>query len=216
MHFADRQDAGQRLAAILERYRQEAPVVLALPRGGVAIGEKISKALGCPLDIVLVRKIGAPGQPELAVGAVVGGEDPQIVVNDDVMAMLDLPAGFVERAAMAELKEIARRRRLYLGNRPPIALENRTAIVVDDGLATGATARAALRAVRRRHPRHMVLAVPVAPPDAVAMLAPECDAIECLQQRAGFGAIGAFYTDFHQMTDEEVIALLKGAAARQR
>lgn len=215
MRFADRQEAGQRLAALLERYRQEAPVVLALPRGGVAIGEKISEALSCPLDIVLVRKIGAPGQPELAVGAVVNGENPQIVVNDDVVAALALPTGYVEQTAQQELKEIARRRKLYLGRHAPIALEDKTAIVVDDGLATGATAKAALRAVRNRHPRRLVLAVPVAPPDTLAALAPECDAIECLQQYGGFGAIGFFYADFHQMSDEEVIALLERAAARR-
>src|SRR5262249_9740139 len=154
------------------------PVVLALPRGGVAVGDEIARALECPLDLVLVRKIGAPHQAELAVGAVVNGDNPQTVINDDVMAAVDLPSDYVARAGQDELAEIARRRVLYLGTRPHAALEDKTAIVVDDGLATGATAKVALRAVRRRRPRRLVLAVPVGPPETVAVLAAECDEIE--------------------------------------
>jgi putative phosphoribosyl transferase len=212
MRFIDRQDAGRQLAAALEKFRRQDPVVLALPRGGVAVGCEIARALGCGLDLVLVRKIGAPSQPELAVGAVVDGEHPEIVVNEDVAAALDLPADYVERTAKRELAEIARRRRLYLKDRPHPGLKGKTAILVDDGIATGATARAALHAVRRQKPARLVLAVPVAPPETVADLARDCDEVVALTQPEGFGAIGYFYADFHQMDDREVIALLDRAA----
>ena len=213
MPFANRQDAGRRLASALQRFRDESPVVLALPRGGVPIGYEIAVALGCPLDILLVRKLGAPNQPELAAGAVVDGERPEIVINEDVASALDLTAEFFERAARRELAEIARRRRLYLPGRAHPALAGKTVILADDGIATGATARAALRAVRRQKPARLVLAVPVAPPETVAELAPECDEIVCLAQPMDFGAIGFYYGDFHQMDDAEVIALLERAAA---
>ncbi len=213
MRFANRQDAGRRLASALERFRDKSPVVLALPRGGVPIGYEIAVALGCPLDIVLVRKLGAPNQPELAAGAVVDGERPEIVINEDVASVLDLTAEFFERAARRELTEIARRRGLYLPGRAHPALAGKTVILADDGIATGATARAALRAVRRQKPAKLVLAVPVAPPETVAELAPECDEVVCLAQPMDFGAIGFYYADFHQMDDAEVIALLERAAA---
>lgn len=213
MAFANRQDAGRRLASALERFRDKSPVVLALPRGGVPIGYEIAAALGCPLDIVLVRKLGAPYQPELAAGAVVDGERPEIVINEDVASALDLSADFFERAARRELAEIARRRRLYLPGRTHPMLAGKTVILADDGIATGATARAALRAVRRQKPARLVLAVPVAPPETIAELAPECDEVVCLAQPLDFGAIGFYYADFHQMDDAEVVALLERAAA---
>jgi putative phosphoribosyl transferase len=213
MYFTNRQDAGHRLAEALERFRNDKPIVLALPRGGVPIGYEIARALGCPLDLVLVRKLGAPYQPELAVGAVVDGEHPEIVVNEDVASALSLPSTYIEKAAQRELAEIARRRALYLKDRPHPDLAGKTAILVDDGIATGATARAALRAARRQKPAKLVLAVPVAPPETVAELASECDEVVCLAQPEGFGAIGFFYADFHQVSDEEVIELLNRAAA---
>jgi putative phosphoribosyl transferase len=216
MQFTDRGDAGRRLAAVLERFRQQNPVVLALPRGGVPVGYEIAAALGCALDLVLVRKIGAPWQPELAVGAVVDGEHPEIVVNEDVASALDLPPDFVEQAARRELTEIARRRQLYLKDRPHPGIAGKTAILVDDGIATGATARAALRAARRQKPARLVLAVPVAPPETVAELARECDEVVCLAQPEGFGAIGYFYADFHQMSDDEVVDLLDRATRQER
>jgi putative phosphoribosyl transferase len=212
--YRDRLDAGRALAKALRHYANHADViVLALPRGGVPIGYEIARALRCPLDLVLVRKLGAPYQPELAVGAVVDGEPPEIVVNEDVASALDLPKAFIKRAADRELVEIARRRQLYLKDRPHPALGGKTAILVDDGIATGATARAALRAARRQKPARLVLAVPVAPPETVRELAAECDEVICLEQPLGFGAIGFFYADFRQVTDEEVIALLDRAAA---
>jgi len=213
MYFTNREDAGRRLAEALDRFRKDKPIVLALPRGGVPIGYEIARALHCPLDLVLVRKLGAPYQPELAVGAVVDGDHPEIVVNEDVAAALGLPETFIKKAADRELAEIARRRQLYLKDRPHPALGGRTAILVDDGIATGATARAALRAARRQKPAKLVLAVPVAPPETVRELAAECDEVICLDQPEGFGAIGFFYADFRQVTDEEVIALLDRAAA---
>jgi len=214
MILADRQDAGRRLARELRRFRDSDPVVLALPRGGVPVGFEIAQALGAPLDLVLVRKIGAPFQPELAVAAVVDGETPETVENEDVMAELSLTEDYVREEAARQLLEIERRRKLYLEGRQPVPVEGRTAIVVDDGIATGATMRAALRAVRRRKPARLVLAVPVAPPDTLEELRREVDEVVCLATPAFFGAIGAFYEDFRQLEDDEVRELLARAAPR--
>lgn len=211
--FRDRTDAGRRLAAALAHLRGEDPVVLALPRGGVPVGFEIARALGAPLDLVLVRKIGAPFQPELAVGAVANGGAPELVVNEDVAGPLGLERAWIEAQAARQLEEIERRRALYLEGRAPVPLEGRTAIVVDDGVATGATTRAALRAVRRRAPRRLVLAVPVAAPEAAAMLRAEVDELVCLEMPAPLGAIGAAYLDFRQVEDDEVRDLLARAAS---
>ncbi len=207
--FANRQEAGAQLAAVLTAFKDRDPVVLALPRGGVVVGFAVAQALNAPLDIVLVRKIGAPWQPELAVGAVVDGEPPDLVVNDDIVRLAGVGPDYVEREAAHQLQEIERRRALYGGTRQ--AVTGRTALVVDDGIATGATVRAALRALRRRSPAHLVLAVPVAPPDTVALLKAEVDDVVCLATPVHFGAIGYFYDDFTQVEDAEVIALLDRA-----
>jgi len=207
--FRDRRDAGRQLAARLASFRGSDPVVLALPRGGVPVAAEIARAIGGALDIVLVRKIGVPFQPELALGAVVDGGDPELLVDDQLMAMLAIPQRYVEEQRERQLKEIERRRRLYLEGRPPTAVAGRTAIVVDDGIATGCTMRAALRATRRRKPARLVLAVPVAPPETIAALAAEVDEIVCLSTPEYFGAIGQFYADFRQLEDAEVIALLR-------
>src|SRR6266849_4024839 len=148
--FRDRDDAGRQLAARLTSFRGSDPVVLALPRGGVPIGAEIARALDAPLDVVLVRKIGVPFQPELALGAIVGGEEPELVIDAELMAMLAIPDDYVQQQRQRQLKEIERRRQLYLEGRPPVPVIGRTAIVVDDGIATGSTMRAALRAIRRR------------------------------------------------------------------
>ncbi len=214
MILSNRQDAGRRLARELLRFRGSDVVVLALPRGGVPVGFEIAQALDAPLDLVLVRKIGAPFQRELAVAAVVDGETPETVTNEDVLAELSLTPDYVREEAAHELREIERRRRLYLEGRPPLPVEGRTAIVVDDGIATGATMRAALRAVRRRRPARLVLAVPVAPPDTIEELRGEVDEVVCLATPAFFGAIGAFYDDFRQLEDDEVRELLARAARR--
>jgi putative phosphoribosyl transferase len=211
--FTDRSDAGRRLAAALGHLKGLDPVVLALPRGGVPVGYEIASSLGCPLDVVLVRKIGAPGQPELALGALVDGTPPEMVLNEEVAATLPgIETHLVAERARQE-EELARRRRLYLGDRPRAKVAGRTAIVVDDGLATGATMRAALIGVRRQGPRRLVLAVPVAPPETLARLEGEVDEVVCLAAPRHFFAIGVFYDDFHQVPDAEVVALLEAARA---
>ena len=216
MLFRDRNDAGRQLAARLASFRGSDPVVLALPRGGVPIGAEIARTLDAPLDVVLVRKIGVPFQPELALGAIVDGEAPELLIDDQLMTVLAIPERYVEQQRERQLKEIERRRRLYLEGRPPAAVAGRTAIVVDDGIATGYTMRAALRAIRRRAPRRLVLAVPVAPAETIAALAAEVDEIICLSTPDPFGAIGQFYADFRQIDDAEVVALLRDRTAPPR
>lgn len=210
--FKDRVEAGCQLAQRLLRFKEERPLVLTLPRGGVVVGFEIAQRLAAPLDVVLVRKIGAPMQPELAIGAVADGEHPEMVVNRDIVQMLDVPESYLTEARDRQLEEIDRRRALYVGDRRRPDIEGKTAIVVDDGIATGATARAALLAVRRARPKRLILAVPVAPPDTIEELRRDVDEIECLDTPADFFAIGAHYRDFQQVTDEEVTAILAEAA----
>jgi putative phosphoribosyl transferase len=212
MMLKDRTQAGTQLAAELLRFKERDPVVLALPRGGVPVGFEVAKALEAPLDLILVRKIGAPFQPELAVAAVVDGEKMELVINEDVLEALALSEDDVREQAKREVGEIERRRRLYLGGRERVRVRGRTALVVDDGIATGATMRAALRAVRRREPSHLVLAVPVAPPETVDLLRREVDEVVCLAMPSPFGAIGNFYVDFRQVSDDEVRDLLDRSA----
>jgi predicted phosphoribosyltransferase len=208
MPFSDRTDAGQQLAKALARYRQDKPVVLALPRGGVPVAAEIATALGAPLDLVLVRKIGVPYQPELAAGAVVDGGSPVVVRNEDIIRLAGVSEADFAAIRDRELAEIERRRKLYRGDRAHPALKDRTVIVVDDGIATGATTRAALRAIRTRKPRKLVLAVPVAPTSTLAELRDEADDIVCLEDHENFGAIGLFYADFSQVADAVVTDLL--------
>jgi putative phosphoribosyl transferase len=212
MKFADRQAAGRLLATKLAHLKDRQPVVLALPRGGVAVGFEIAQALGAPLDIVLVRKIGVPWQPELALGAVTDGASPETFIDEDLAKALDIPDSYVQEEAARQLEEIERRRKSYCAGRPPLDVTGRTAIVVDDGIATGATMRVALRAVRRRNPAHLVLAVPVAPPETLAEFRKEADETICLEAPDMLGAIGLYYRNFHQMSDAEVIDLLARAA----
>jgi putative phosphoribosyl transferase len=213
--FLDRTDAGRRLAERLSRFREQRPVVLALPRGGVPVAFEIAQALNAPLDVVLVRKIGAPGQPELAVAAVVDGERPETVVNRDVMEALGIGERYIAEEGARQLVEIERRRALYVAGRPHPTVAEHTVLLVDDGIATGATVRAALHAIRRAHPRRLVLAVPVAPPDAIESLQTDADEVICLSTPAFFSAISLHYADFTQTTDAEVVALLKKAAERR-
>jgi putative phosphoribosyl transferase len=206
--FANRQAAGRTLAGELMKRHLVDPVVLALPRGGVPVAVEIAKALKAPLDLVLVRKIGVPFQPELAAAAVVDGGQPEIVVNADVVAPAGLDRDYIEQAAKRELAEIERRRQAYLGGRPRVPLEGRTLIVVDDGIATGASIRAALKALRRCRPKALVLAVPVAPAETVEALRSEVDQLVCLATPEPFYAIGLHYRDFRQLSDQEVVSSL--------
>ncbi len=210
--FQDRADAGRQLASRLLYLKGKRSAVLALPRGGVPVGFEIASVLRAPMDLVMVRKIGVPWQPELAAAAVVDGEESQIVENTDVMELLGLTEDFIRDEAARQLKEIERRRRIYLGERARVDLKGRTAILVDDGIATGVTARAALKAVRRAGPEGLVLAVAVAPPDTIEMLREEVDEIICLSTPEYFEGISMFYADFHQVGDEEVVDLLNRAA----
>ena len=206
--FIDRVDAGRRLAAELARFKNENPCVLALPRGGVPVAVEIARALRAPLDLVLVRKIGAPDQPELAVGAVVDGGRPEVVLNREIVDLLGIPDAYIADESAKQLKEIERRRTLYLAGRPRAEIAGRTALIVDDGIATGATIRAAILATRRARPKRLVLAVPVAPTDTLVALRTEADEVVCLEAYEAFGAIGLYYADFTQVSDEEVRALL--------
>ena len=214
--FDDRTQAGQELGRVLAGRDIENPVVLALPRGGVPVAVEIARALSAPLDLVLVRKIGVPGHREVAAAAVVDGGDAEIVYNDDVMRSARLSEADIDREAAAELDEIERRRKAYLGAHPREGLEGRTLIVVDDGIATGATIRAALAALKRKRPARLIVAVPVAAPDVLARLRGMVDEVVCLKAPDPFYAVGEHYRDFHQVTDAEVIADLREATACMR
>jgi putative phosphoribosyl transferase len=190
------------------------PLVLALPRGGVPVGVPIAKALGTPLDLLMVRKIGAPRQPELAVGAVVEGDPPQTVVNDEIAALVGVSPDFLAQEAARQVEEIDRRQRLWIGGRQTLSPRGRAAIVVDDGIATGATVRAALLALDRAGAARRILAAPVAPAETAAMLRTLCDEAVFLSEPERFRSVGDFYGDFRQIEDEEVAELLAAAGRR--
>ena len=212
--FASRDEAGRELARHLLKMRDQAPVVLALPRGGVPVAARVAEALNAPLDLLLVRKIGVPGHRELAVGAIAGAEGQTMVTNPAVAAMEGLNERDIDQLADAERAELRRRQALYLNGRAPVALAGRTVILVDDGIATGATAKAALLAIRKAAPKRVVLAVPVASDDAVADLRPFADDIICLEIPPMFYAVGAHYRDFPQIDDTEVIETLASHSPR--
>jgi putative phosphoribosyl transferase len=212
--FADRTEAGMLLAGQLQRMRLREPiVVMALPRGGVPVAAEIARALHAPLDLLLVRKIGAPRQPELAVGAVAEGSPPELVIDAEVQRSSGADSRYIEETAQRESQENVRRRELYLRGRVPPEVEGRTVIVVDDGIATGSTMRAALRAIRRQRPATLVLAVPVAAADTLASLREEADRVVCLAQPSPFRAVGLHYDDFHQVEDDEVLDALEALPA---
>jgi putative phosphoribosyl transferase len=212
--FADRTVAGELLARRLADERLPRPwVVVALPRGGVVVGAAVARRLQAPLELLLVRKIGAPWQRELAVAAVVDGGSPVLVVDEDRAAATGADAAYLERESAIAWREIERRRQVYGRGRAPLELAGTTAIVVDDGIATGATVRAALKALRARRPACIVLAVPVAAHEALTDLREQCDRIVCLAEPQPFRAVGLHYTDFHQVDDAEVIAAIDAAAA---
>jgi len=207
MPFQDRTDAGRQLARALLKYEGRQPVILALPRGGVLVAAEIAERLDAPLDLVLVRKIGVPLQPELAMGAVVDDDEP--VRNADVIELAGISEQTFDAVCREERAEIARRRSCYLGSRARAEVRGHVAIIVDDGIATGATTLAAIRALRTRKPKELILAVPVAPVETLERLHSEVDVIVCLETPQDFGAIGYYYRDFRQVSDDEVIATLK-------
>ena len=209
--FVDRRDAGRRLAVALLHLRDTDPVVLALPRGGVPVAYEVARVLEAPLDVLLVRKIGAPGNPEFGIGAVVDGPEPQVLLDDEAVRLVQPPPGYIEETVARELAEIERRRALYGAVRTPVPFAGRTVVVVDDGIASGNTIRAAARAVARQVPAWLVLAAPVAPADAVAGLRREADEVVCLLTPDPFRAVGAHYADFVQTGNEEVVELLRPA-----
>ncbi len=210
--FRDRRDAGRFLAARLGAYAgRDDVVVLALPRGGVPVGFEVASSLGAPLDVFLVRKLGVPGHEELALGAL--GSGGAIVLNDDVIEALGIDRETIEEVVGAEQRELERRERLYRHDRPPVPVGGKVVIVVDDGLATGASMRAAVAALRRHDPSRIVVAVTVAPRETCSVLRDEADETVCAITPVSFYAVGAHYDDFTQTTDEEVRELLRAARA---
>jgi len=209
--FRDRVAAGRQLAADLAEYAHRPDiVVLALPRGGVPVAYEVARALGAPLDVFLVRKLGVPGQEEVAMGAVATGGVR--VLNDSIVRSLGIPREVIDAVTARELEELAHRERLYRGDRPSVDVRGRTVILVDDGLATGATMVAAVRALRQRGPARIVVAVPIAPPETCAALRAEADDVVCTMTPEPFRAVGVWYQDFSQTTDDEVRALLARSA----
>jgi putative phosphoribosyl transferase len=207
--FTDRQQAGRQLGEELAALRLPNPVVLALPRGGVPVGAAIAAALDAPLDLLIVRKVGAPGNPELAAAAIVDGDPADVVLNREIIEVYGLSNSQLAALIKRERPELERRRMAYRGDRHPLSIDGKTAIVVDDGAATGTTMKVAIRALKHRSPREVVLALPVAPPETVAELALEADRIICLSQPVHFHALGYHYRSFPQLTDTEVTTMLE-------
>ena len=208
MYFKDRTDAGKQLAEALIAYRSQPVVVYALPRGGIVLGVQVARYLESALDLIVVRKIGHPGQPEFAVGAV--AEDGYVVANPEELAGLDKQ--WFESAVAGEVKEAGRRRKLFLQDRAPVEARDRIAIIVDDGLATGLTMEAAIHEIRTRAPRKVVVAVPVAAGTTADRIRREVDDLVVLRIPSWLGAIGAFYESFDQVTDDEAVALLRSVS----
>jgi putative phosphoribosyl transferase len=211
--FENRHEAGRQLAEQIAAGRFENPVVYALPRGGAPIGAEIASRLGAPLDLLLVRKIGAPGHEELAVGAIVNGEQPDIVRNADILEASGMGRAQFDAACARALVEIARRRALYLEGAPPVPARGATAILVDDGVATGASMRAALEAIRRRGPKRVIVATTVAARDTVRDLEKLADQVFCLLTPDRFESVGQHYRDFRQLSDEDVVRVMRAARA---
>jgi putative phosphoribosyl transferase len=205
--FADRVDAGKRLAQDLKAHVSKDAVVLAIPRGGVVVGYEVAKALVLSLDVIIPRKIGAPNNPELAIGAMT--EDGTILLDDRLVDYLNVSQEYIEEESEAQKAEIHRRLRLYRGDIPYPSLKGREVILIDDGIATGSTMKAALASVRKRGAKSVIIAIPVGPPSTIRELEKEADSVVCLHAPEAFYAIGQFYEDFTQTQDEEVIRLLK-------
>jgi putative phosphoribosyl transferase len=211
--FLDREDAGRRLAAELRAYASEHPIVLALPRGGVPVGLEIARELSAPLDVWVVRKVGAPSYPELGLGAV--AEGGHVHLSQDMLDYLGLTDDALSGAIETKRREVEERVRKFRGDRPRPVLRDRTVIVVDDGIATGGTAHAVIESIRAEGPKAIVLAVPVAAPDAVRTLRPEVDRLVCLLVPENLFGISQWYEDFEQLADDEVVRLLDRARAER-
>lgn len=209
MLFYDRHDAGKQLAQRLVHFQSEKPYVLALPRGGVVVGYEVAKALNAPLDVLVVRKLGAPNQPELGIGAI--APNGVRVLNQEMIRWLGITDWQLEAIVSREVQEMERRLKRYRGDRPLPDLQGRTVILVDDGLATGNTAKAAIRAIYQMHPNKVVLAIPVCAPDTAAVLQREVGTVICLASPTNFMSVGSWYRMFEQTTDEEVVQLLTKA-----
>lgn len=208
MIFKDRLEAGQRLAKALEKYkRQKDTIILALPRGGVVVGFEVAKTLELPLDLVVPRKIGAPGNPEFAIGAIT--EEGEGIFNEAVIRDYGISKEYIDKTVEEEKKEAQRRLKAYRGDRPPLNLVEKTVIIVDDGIATGLTMRAAIKSCKNKDPKKIVVAVPCGAKDSIDQIKQEVDEVVCLHAPIFFGAVGAFYENFEQTTDEEVIELMK-------
>ncbi|KAL3124776.1 hypothetical protein niasHT_001613 [Heterodera trifolii] len=211
--FVDRKDAGQKLAKALAHIlpQRDNIVVLALPRGGVPVACEVADAFQAPLDLLMVRKIGAPGHEEYGIGAVVEGNPPELVMNEEAVRITRPSDAYVQQQMQKQLKEMERQRKTYLGDKPPVSLEGRIAIVVDDGIATGGTARVALKALRQKNVSRAILASPVAPSDTLAELRAEGNEVLCLETPPNFSAVGLHYQRFDQTSDEEVIRCMEKA-----
>ncbi|MCV3205473.1 phosphoribosyltransferase [Mesorhizobium sp. YC-39] len=212
--FRDREEAGEKLGMELSRLQLHQPVVLALPRGGVPVAAKVAKALNAPLDILVVRKVGAPGNSELAVAAIVDGEPGDVVLNREIVEAYSLDDDELRALIAAERPELERRRLVYRGKRPPLSITGKTAIIVDDGAATGTTMKIAIRALKRRSPREIIVAIPVSPRETVAELEQDADHVVCLSQPGQFRALGHHYLRFPQLSDSDVLAAMDETAQR--
>lgn len=207
--FNDREDAGNQLADKLLKYKDQNPLIIALPRGGVPVAYVISEALSAELDVIIVRKLGAPGNPELGIGALVEGNPPQKILNEGIIFHLGVTDDFIDRESEEQNKEILRRATVYRGGRGLADMSGRTVIVVDDGIATGATIKAALKGIKAQNPDKIIVAVPVAPPDILYALTEIADEVICVERPEFLYAIGAYYRNFDQVTDDEVIYMLE-------
>lgn len=206
MVFRDRKQAGEQLARELEKYKGKKTVVLAIPRGGVVVGAEVARVLGCPLDVIVTRKIGAPGNPEFAIGAI--GPNDQIFLDKETIARYNIPKDYLSTEVGRQGLEMERRERVYREGRPPLELKGKAVILIDDGIATGADVRAAIKSVKCQRPKELVLAVPVGPKETIEVLRKEVDELVCLATSEIFYAVGQFYQEFGQTTDEEVVEIL--------